>query len=361
MHILFPFIASVSALLLVISAHEFGHFLVAKLCNIKVLRFSIGFGKVLWRCRDRQGTEYALSAIPLGGYVRLLDEREGTVAAHEQKGAFNRRPFYQRFAVIIAGVGFNIIFAFLAFWLVFSIGITYVKPLVGSVIADSPAARARINSGDEIIAIDNKLTPNWAAISMALISHYGATKTVTVSVKKFRAPQQVQQIKLDLSGWRLNALRPNPLANLGISAAHTQQVNILHYPVLKASVVSFQQTLDFIKFNFIVLHKMLTGIISWKSLGGPFTIFKAAVLSADQGFVVYVNFLALLSISVATINVFPLPGLDGAQLVYLLIERIRGKPVSVAMQVLLFRLGAMLLFLLMIQVVMNDMLRFMTI
>lgn len=367
-HILFSILAFISTILIVVSVHEFGHFIVAKFCKIKVLRFSIGFGKVLWRFYDKQKTEYAISAVPLGGYVRLLDENEGPVAPEERSQTFNYHPLHQRFAVIIAGVLFNIIFAFLAFWLVFSVGIVFIKPLVGGVMPNSLAAEAGIKAGEEIIAINNKSTPHWSAIAMTLIEYYGEEKTVAITVREISKNKIIQhQINLDLRHWHLNALRPDPLSSLGIVpyqfskpitiAQRTQMLNTMRYPFFKAAMVAYQQMVSFIHFNWVILTKMLTGVISWKSLGGPLTIFQAAVLSAGQGLIIYINFLALLSVSIAVVNLFPIPGLDGAQLVYLLIEMIRGKAVSLQAQVLLFRLGVIVLVLLMIQVLMNDLLR----
>jgi regulator of sigma E protease len=360
LHIFLAILAFISTILIVVAVHEFGHFSVAKFFKIKVLRFSIGFGKVLWCWHDKQQTEYAISAIPLGGYVKLLDSRETNVDPAEQQYAFDKRPIYQRFAVMIAGVLFNFVFALLAFWLVLSIGISYVKPLVGSVTSNSPAAIAGIKAGEEIVAIDNRATPHWAAIAMALITHYGEQGDVTITVRESHQAKQ-HSIKLDLRDWRLNALKPDPLGSLGIIPARVSQQaqfsNKLKYPVFPAAIAAWQQTISFLHFNFVVLQKILTGVISWKSLGGPFTIFKAAILAAGQGTIIYINFLALLSISIGMVNLFPIPGLDGAQIVYLMFEAIRGKPVSVAMQVLLFRLGVILLALLMIEVMLNDLLR----
>jgi regulator of sigma E protease len=370
-HILFSLLAFISTILIVVSVHEFGHFIVARIFKIKVLRFSIGFGKVLWSCRDKKNTEYAISAIPLGGYVRLLDEREGTVEPAEQTQEFNHHPIYQRFLVLIAGVVFNLIFAFLAYWLVFSAGIVYVKPIIGSVITNSPAAQANIKPGEEIIAIDNQATPHWAAVAMTLVAHYGESGELTITTQKsprsltlatpfYKGGEQLQTqhvINLNLKNWRLNALRPDPLSSLGIVPDRKVQLHTLQYPIFTAAVVAYQQVITFLKFNASILHKMITGVISWKSLGGPFTIFQAAAMSANQGVIIYINFLALLSISIAIVNLFPIPGLDGAQLVYLLIEFIRRKPLSIDMQLLLFRLGVICLALLMVTVLMNDLLR----
>jgi regulator of sigma E protease len=362
LHISLAVLAFISTILIVVSVHEFGHFIVARFFKIKVLRFSIGFGKILWRFYDKHQIEYAISAIPLGGYVKLLDEREGPVTSADKPHAFNNHPVYQRFAVMIAGVLFNLIFAFLAFWLVLSMGISFIKPLVGGVVPGSPAALAGIKAGEEIVAVDQRSTPHWAAITMALITHYGEQSNLTITVHESHQTQDRQHnLQLDLRHWQLNALRPDPLNSLGIIPAKLPQqkqfLNILKYPVFPAAAAAFQQTISFLHFNGVILQKILTGVISWKSLGGPLTIFKATILAAGQGAIIYINFLALLSISIGIVNLFPIPGLDGAQIIYLVIEMVRGKPLSIAVQVLLFRLGVIVLALLMIEVMLNDLLR----
>jgi len=365
MHILFTIIVFLILVFILVLVHELGHFCLAKLCGIKVLRFSIGFGKPLWKTCDKQGTEYALAPIPLGGYVKLLDSREVPVPIAELTQAFDQRPLYQRFIVVLAGPLFNVIAAVLAFWIVFTVGITYVKPIVAGVTPQSPAALAGMQPGEQILAIDNRLTRHWAAVSMALVTHYGEKGLLSVTVLEPGPNPQIRQLKLNLQSWHLDVLKPNPISSLGIKPymlppkqqwpVHLLQIRKEN--LLTAFASAWQETYYFSEFNFIVLYKMLIGIISWHSLGGPLSIMQAAVLAAQQGFIVALNFLALLSISIAIINILPIPGLDGAQLIYQLIELIRGRPVSLAVQVLAFRLGLIILVLFMLQVVLNDLQR----
>lgn len=361
----------VSVILILVSIHEFGHFIVAKAFGIKVLRFSIGFGKPLFGIHDKQGTEYVIAPIPLGGYVKLLDERETPVTSAEKPFEFNSRPLHQRFLVLLAGPGFNFIFAILAFWIVFAHGFTYVKPIIGSVLPNSPAAQAGFNSGDEIISINGKSTPHWSAIAMQLAMRYGGSGELVMQVQHQTLGKIVNHnLTVDLRNWRLNALRPNPLQALGITpyapternAAGTivwpkDKLNYLHYSWLGAAGHALQTTYDLTAFNLVILYKMLTGVISYHGLGGPLSIIEAAAVAANQGILVYLNFLALLSISIAIINLLPIPGLDGGQIFYLFIELVRGKPLSVPAQILAFRLGIIALILLMITAITNDLLR----
>ncbi len=158
------------ALSLLIAVHEYGHFWVARKMGVKVLRFSIGFGRVLWRQRSRDGeTEYVIAALPLGGYVKMLDEREGEVEAHELPRAFNRQGVARRFAIVAAGPVFNFLFAIVAYWLMFVIGVTGVRPLLGEVPVETPAYHAGLQSGQQIMAVDEVQTPTWGSVLDALL------------------------------------------------------------------------------------------------------------------------------------------------------------------------------------------------
>ncbi len=160
--LLFKLAAFVVAIGVLVTVHEFGHFWVARRLGIRVLRFSIGFGRPLWRHRGRDGTEYVIAAIPLGGYVKMLDEREGEVPAAERHLAFNRQSLPVRSAVVVAGPAFNFLFAILAFWVVLVSGETGLRPLVGEVRPGSPAATAGLEPGDEILAVNGHPTPTWS-------------------------------------------------------------------------------------------------------------------------------------------------------------------------------------------------------
>src|SRR5215467_6673767 len=151
-------VAFVVAIGVLVSVHEFGHFWVARRLGFKVLRFSIGFGRPLlrWSGRAPDYTEYWLSAIPLGGYVKMLDEREGPVAAVEQDRAFNQRPIWQRITVLLAGPAFNFLFAIVAYWVMFSMGVPGTKAVIGAVVEDSVAARAGLEANDQIESVGGR-------------------------------------------------------------------------------------------------------------------------------------------------------------------------------------------------------------
>ena len=203
------------ALLLLVLVHESGHFLVARLCGVKVLRFSFGFGKVLARWQDKRGTEFVWSVFPLGGYVKMLNEEEGAVADAEKHLAFNQKSVWARIAIVSAGPLFNFIFAFVAFWLVLIVGIKSLAPMVDSVIPESIAAKAGITSKQEIIAFNGKTVLSWQDFQYALMSQLGTTDSVSIEMKSMVNGER-RTVSLPLNHWRLNDSKPDVLASIGI-------------------------------------------------------------------------------------------------------------------------------------------------
>ena len=175
MSILYSVLALIVTLGILVTVHEYGHFWVARRCGVKVLKFSVGFGKVLWSRTDKYGTEFAIAAIPLGGYVKMLDEREAPVDEALLDQAFNRKTVWQRMAVVLAGPAANILFAIFAYWLMFVVGITQVKPVIGDIKADSIAAQASVPSGQEITVVDGKAVSSWQDVSYQLLKRIGDT------------------------------------------------------------------------------------------------------------------------------------------------------------------------------------------
>jgi len=436
-------------ILLIIGVHEAGHFFVAKLLGIKVLRFSIGFGKALLRWHDKQGTEYVLAAIPLGGYVKMLDETEEEVASTELHLSFNRQPFYKRFAVIIAGPIANLIFAVLIYWFLFMMGFTTIKPIIGNIMTPSIANTAKMKPQQEITHIDHSQVSGWMAIMIRMLSRTGDHTQMSIETKDLHT-SATYTYQLNLAAWHLDELNPDPLASLGIvpyepfisptigkiiphsaaeksslrtgdkviainnkpiltwtdlaeridelpektipfkiqrdgkritlpvtfsyqrdlffkkhgvlgiSPAFTWPENLLQknqYTPLPALKHAWQNMVIFTKMNFIVIGKLFTGKISLQSLGGPITIFGSAGSALNHGMVPFLSFLAFLSISIGIINILPIPGLDGGQALFHLIEFILRRPIPFNIQILLFRLGIIFLILLMTQALINDVTR----
>jgi regulator of sigma E protease len=186
MTILSYVLAFLFAIGVLVAVHEYGHFWMARRVGIRVLRFSIGFGKRLWTRRDSQGTEYAISAIPLGGYVKLLDEREGPVAPSEVSAAYNRKPVWQRILVLLAGPLANFLFAVLAYWILFVAGIPALKPVIGQVEPDSIAARAGLASGDEIVSVGTRETATREGVLLAILDSLMEEPEIDLRVRSER-------------------------------------------------------------------------------------------------------------------------------------------------------------------------------
>jgi regulator of sigma E protease len=197
MQSLFFFIVALSILVVV---HEFGHFWVARRCGVKVLKFSVGFGQPLWKKIGQDGTEYILAAIPLGGYVKMLDEREGEVPPEQIDQAFNKKTLAARTAIVAAGPIANLLFAIFAYWLIFIIGIPGMRPMIDEVIIDSPASYAQFRAGDEIKQINGNDTPTWSSVRKELfkISQSGGTADITVNLGGIEIQRQLEIAKTDL-------------------------------------------------------------------------------------------------------------------------------------------------------------------
>ena len=203
-------------LAVLVAVHEYGHFWVARRCGVQVLRFSIGFGKVLARWRDRRGTEYAVSAVPLGGYVKMLDEREAAVPAAQQAQAFNRKPVMSRIAIVAAGPLANFLLALVAYWLLFVMGERGYAPVIGEVETGSIAELAGLEPGQEIVAVDGEETPTRQALSFRLLQRIGDSGRINFAVK-YPDSDVVYESSAQLQSWLAGEESPNLYAGLGIS------------------------------------------------------------------------------------------------------------------------------------------------
>lgn len=212
LHTAFSFIVAISIL---VAVHEFGHFWVARLCGVRVLTFSIGFGQALFRRHDKQGTEYIIAAIPLGGYVKMVDEREEPVPEHWLPQAFNRKPVWQRIAIVAAGPIANFVLAFVAFWALNLGGVFGLAPVIGEVKPGSPAAIAGLEPGQEILSIDGKPTPTRAEVSRQLIKRLGETGEIHVRVR-YPDSQLSYDSVLDVRNWLADHTDPDPVEGIGI-------------------------------------------------------------------------------------------------------------------------------------------------
>ena len=419
--------------------HEYGHFWAARKCGVKIHRFSIGFGKVLWSRKDKYETEFAVSMIPLGGYVKMLDERNETVPPELKSQAFNSKTVLQRAFIIIAGPLANFLFAIFAYWVIYLVGIPSVKPVIAEVQPNSIAARAQIQPNMQIIAVDGEATPDWESINLQLATKIGSAQ-VTLTMKNFE--DNVQQVKtLNLSGWKFNPEKESAFGSLGIKPVggivemkisklienspaqkaglqigdliftsegepiewETFVTNIqkgdvlklvieregqtfplelkpelndkdkwfvgiaptfhevaekyrteLKYDMLEALQKGVEKTFQLVWVTVKVIGKLLSGDLSLTNLSGPISIAKGAGVSSQIGLVYYLSFMALISVNLGIMNLFPLPVLDGGHLVFLAAEGIMRKPLSEKIQEVSYRIGATLLLMLTLFALFND-------
>lgn len=212
--IIWNFASFIVALGILVAVHEFGHFWVARRCGVYVEKFSIGFGKSIWSKKGKDGTEYSVSMIPLGGYVKMLDSRIEAIPESKYPQAFDKKPLWKRSAIVAAGPAFNFIFAIFAYWLVFLIGVPAVKPVVGEVTPNSIMAQAGLQSGMEIKSIDGKQTLDWESVNLGLVSHIGDNRMV-ITVSPNNSLGTDKKLAIDLAGWNFDPETESAMGTLG--------------------------------------------------------------------------------------------------------------------------------------------------
>ncbi|MEL1263894.1 RIP metalloprotease RseP [Pseudoxanthomonas putridarboris] len=440
------------ALGVLVTFHEFGHYWVARRCGVKVLRFSVGFGKPLWSRRDRHGTEFAVAAIPLGGYVKMLDEAEGNVPASQLGQAFNRKPVLQRIAVVAAGPIANLVLCVALLWAMFVLGKQDFSATLGNV--KGIAAEAGFQRGDRLLRIGDRDIATWTEATMALTK--SAIDAADVPVRVETAEGRIQSRTLPLSrlpvgfdqenattlaglAWRhwqtpavigevspggpadgrlktgdlVTAVDGQPVSDfsqisplvqalgerggnamvevdragerlalelaprrmrdpqtgteywgLGLASPKTRELPpydaIQQFGLLAAVPAAFRETGKLATDALGMMRRMLTGDASLKNISGPITIARTANVTAKRGADWFLYFLALLSLSLAIINLLPIPVLDGGHLLYYLIELVKGSPLSERAMVTGQYVGLALLAGLMGLAFYNDILRLVT-
>jgi regulator of sigma E protease len=212
---LYMIIGTLVALGVLVTFHEFGHFWVARRCGVKVLRFSVGFGSPLVRWHDRHGTEFVIAAIPLGGYVKMLDEREGDVPPALLDSAFNRKTVRQRFAIVSAGPLANFLLAMVFFWLLAMLGSQQVRPVVGAVESGSLAAQAGMAVDQEIVAVNGKPVSGWGEVNLQLVRRLGESGQLDVTVREVGSSAE-RHLQIPLQNWLKGVEEPDPITALGI-------------------------------------------------------------------------------------------------------------------------------------------------
>lgn len=342
-----------------IFVHELGHFLAARWLGVKVLVFSLGFGRRLAGWKDGDGTEYVLSAIPLGGYVKMLGESpddEEPVPAAEQHRTFGAKGVGARSAIVFAGPLFNFLFAVVALSAIHMVGVEELLPVVGKVTEEMPAAAAGLQPGDRILAIDAVEVTRWEQLSRQIKASDGRALTLAVE----RAGRAFQLTVQPVSREVPNIFgEPTRTVMIGIAPDY-DAVETVKYGVVQALALGLEQTWRMIDLTLTSVWKMLTQVVGADQIGGPLLIADLAGKSASQGASSLLTFMALISVNLGILNLFPVPVLDGGHLLYFGIEAIKGSPVSEKARMIGMRVGMALLGSLMILAFYNDIVRIFT-
>lgn len=345
-------ISSTLLLLIVVGFHELGHFLAAKCFGVTIKRFSIGFGKVLLRKQLRSGTEFCFSLIPLGGYVSLLDSRTETAPIAKGCQTFDSLLPWKRLVILVAGPIFSFILPIVIYFLLFLVGFKVITPSVQALTPNSIAEKAGFKAGDTITRIGDYDTYDWSMVILSLAGYAGQKKTVAVDVKNSHGVER--NLFLTLSDWRLTGSNPNPLKSLGIKTRKHPQKTVIQLPLFQALDAGMTRTLNYLTLNARLLYNVAVGHVSFRALSGPITLFRSAEFLFRESMELFLRFLALLSIAVGVANLLPIPGLDGGQIFLLLIEKLRGERLTLAFEVLMQRLAFAFLFVVFMQLIVND-------
>ena len=458
-----------------IAVHEYGHFQVAKWCGVHVERFSIGFGKAFLRREGAppslptnqsqtpisirqpaneplKGTEFCVAMIPLGGYVKFLDERDSCVAEEHLPFAFNRKPVWQRALIAAAGPLANFLMAIVLYWLVFAMGVRDLSPVL-EIKEGTLAEQSGLRTGDEVTSLDGKPIADWTSFNLGLLDRLGESGHLRIGVARSDVdtdPVRQQVARIPIQTWLADEVDPNPVKSLGIGLllptipavlgdvseegpaaraglksedrileidgapvlgwaefvstirAHpgeqlwvrverggersdhwvtpesveesgeqigkigaalgvydfpSERIRTREYSLAGAIVPAVQKTLDMTRFTAESLVKMIQGLLSPRNLSGPITIAKIAGQTAASGLETYLGFIALISISLAVLNLLPVPMLDGGHLLYYAIEAVIGRPVPERLQYLGLQVGLVFLVGIMLLAFYNDLLR----
>ncbi len=337
---------------LLIFVHELGHFAVAKWSGVTVLRFSLGFGPRLltWR---RGATEYAISAVPLGGYVKMLgDDPEDEVPAAEAASAFSQQPLSRRAAIVLAGPLMNLVTACVAFTLVFALygaGSPTQVAKIGGVMENRAAAKAGLRRGDTVLAVNGKEIKTWTELSQSVRSSGGAELTLQVrredaTVDEIKALPE-EQVERNLFGeetGKAYLIGIEPFVEMEpVSVASAVRLGVL-------------ETYFWVKMTLLSVVKIFQGSVSARDLGGPILIVQAAGQQAERGLDYLIRFLGLISVNLGVLNLLPIPVLDGGHLLFFACEAVRGRPLALRQREVAQQVGLFLLLALMVFVFYND-------
>jgi regulator of sigma E protease len=350
LYYLLPFVVVLGVM---IFFHELGHFLTAKYFKVRVLQFALGFGPKI-AAKEIGETEYSIRYVPLGGFVKMLGEDEGDEGSNdlppgEAERAFNNQNALKRIAIVAAGPIFNLILALFLFCGIFLIsGNNIMTAEIGEVKADSPADRAGLKSGDVVVSLQGLAIDSWEDLKKLVQDQY---EPIMFTVR--RADKLFNVTVTPEEGFVKNEFGEEiRSAQIGVVAAGKYET--IHLGTWQAIKESFTETWKWIKLTCLVVVKLFQGVVSIKTVGGPIMIGQLTGELAEEGFSNLLPFMAIISINLGILNLFPIPILDGGVIIFLFIELILGRPISIKKRELAQKVGMSLLIILMMIVFYND-------
>jgi regulator of sigma E protease len=346
-------IATIVVLGILVFVHEFGHFLLAKLLKVRVEAFSLGFPPKLLSKKIGE-TEYRLSVIPLGGYVKLLGENpDEEVPPELQPRSFSHHPLWHRTLIVLAGPGFNLLFCVLALFLLFGFsGIPYLTTTIGSVKPDSPAAQAGLQPGDKVLALNDHKVERWDDLSY-LIRKNGERPLVL----HLKRGDQTFQVNITPQSMEATNIFGQKVSAVLIGVGSASELEVEKVGVFRAFGEGVSYTYRILTLTVVSIYKLITQEIPVTTLGGPILIAQVAGQQAEQGFSYLLHFMAILSVNLALLNLLPIPILDGGHLFFIFWEAVRGKPMAVKHREMAQAMGLMLILALMVLVFYQDIMR----
>ena len=349
------FLSAVILLGIIIFVHELGHFLFAKMMGVRVLKFSLGFGPKLIG-KKYGDTEYVISAIPLGGYVKMLGEIPGEELSEDEKPfAYNYQKIWKRFAIVLFGPIFNILFAITIFFFSFMNGLPILVPEIGGVMPDTPAEKAGLMKGDRILEINGVPIDQWD--QMTDIIHKNPEKTLSLKIKRDKTPLQVS-IKPEKKTVKDIFGEGKPVGLIGIKPSGDTVIKKENIP--NAFADSIVRTGEISVLTLVSIVKLIQRVIPMDTIGGPILIVQMAGEQASKGFLNFFIFMAIININLGVLNLLPIPILDGGHLLFLGIEAIRRRPLSERVIAVSQKIGLAILLTLMAFVIYNDFVRLIT-
>ena len=359
-----------------VSFHEYGHFLAARLCGVKVLRFALGFGKPLFTYRANTGTEWVIAPIPLGGYVKLLDGRdsEQSITPEERPESFDVKPLWQRSLIVAAGPFANFLLAVILFSVIYISGVPQLPAKLQAPPEQSIAAKLGVVAGDQVIGWqylsaddsgtpileDFDAVPSWNALRWLLLDAITGEQGFALEIQDASGNRQVKSFqRADLPQ---TTPESNPLNALGLAPELISPSEWKELKLGPIDALGFASERVYLvtKVSLRLMLGLFTGKASLKQLGGPLSIADMAGKTAQVGWQPFVAFLALMSISIGLLNLVPLPMLDGGQLLYDAWELVAGKRISLSMQEKLQKVGFLLLISLSLLALFNDLQRYLS-